>query len=383
MVEKRPLKFLSLPAAGQTHVDIGPINLCDAPKIDTGKNKTSAVYGQDLNSTDLLLFGANKYLKEIISKEYGLCENFTWKFPEAFSTTSKKVIINDGENKYFIKEKPKYCCEPYNLALSEQFQRFLSERTDFVPKIINTKSGNPYLRIANTFFFVTEFAEGRMFNGSIRDVENAGEVLGKMHKLSSEFSFPYLHKKYASGDTIQFIEMADQLKGASADPWKEKTIKALKTMVSRYSGDLDKDVPYIVNHADYAPFNLVYGKDHVVAVNDFDNVDFRPRVRDLAGAIVSFCDGLSYAGTTSSLRKPIPTSLNLEKVKAFIKGYIANAPTISKEEETDLVGEICVRWAKIMSLGIIRGDFNYEDVFQALPFKMFVEKTIPGIINTD
>lgn len=108
-----------------------------------------------------------------MSEEYGIGSNFSSEFPSTFSTTSRKVIIDDGKHKYFIKEKPKYSCNPYNLSLSAQFQKFLADRTDFVPTIINTKSGSLYLKIGETHFFTTEFKEGRIFNGSIQDTTNA------------------------------------------------------------------------------------------------------------------------------------------------------------------------------------------------------------------
>ncbi len=201
-----------------------------------------------------------------------------------------------------------------------------------------------------------------------------------MHNHSQKFEFPGLQKRNATEDVLPFIDIAEGLKGADHYRWKEEAILALRTTVDKYGGQLDQDVPYVVNHGDYAPFNLVYDETGVTALNDFDNVEYRTRVRDLAGAIVSFCDGLSYAGATSTLRRPIATSFDPEKARIFVKGYLEAAPPLSDEEKADLVGEINVRWSKIMALGIMRGDFNYHDVLEALPFQAFVEQNIPAII---
>lgn len=376
-MNEHPPKLLGLPTPSKSRVGDETIK----PNQTSNAENRPIVYGRDLNSSDLLLLSPNEFLKRVMGEEYGIGNNFSSEFPSAFSTTSRKVIVDDGKHKYFIKEKPRYSCNPYNLSLSGQFQQFLSDRTDFVPRIISTKSGNPYLQIGETHFLTTEFKEGRIFNGSTQDAENAGTTLGKIHFFSQGFDFPDLRKRYAEEDALQFINMADQLKGTQDDQWKQEAVLALKAIVGKYSGQLDRDVPYLVNHADYAPFNLVYDKNGaVVAVNDFDNVDYRPRIRDIAGAVISFCDGLSYAGTTSTLRKPISTSLSLEKAKAFIKGYTTNSPVLSQEEKAELVGEMSIRWAKIMSLGIVRGDFSYHDVLQALPFQAFVEKNLPTIL---
>lgn len=303
------------------------------------------------------------------------------RFFRAFSTTSRKVIINDGAHHYFIKEKPKYCCTEYSLSLAAEFQSFLAGRSDFVPRIIQTSSGSPYLKLGQAYFLATQYVEGRMFNGTVSDVRGAGETLGEMHTLSQEFTFPNQHNLHASEDAIQFIDLAEQLPGTEGDIWKGKTVLALRRIVDKYKDRLDTDVQYIVNHGDYAPFNLVYDKEgSVAAVNDFDNVNFRPRTRDVAGAILSFCDGLSYAGATSTLRRPIATTLNVEKTRAFIEGYKANSQPLDEKEKNDLVGEMCIRWVKIMSLGIVRGDFNYEDVFNALGFADFIEEQIPQLI---
>lgn len=351
-------------------------------RISVPKPEVSTkTYGRDLNTSDLLLLGAYESLQRIMFDEYGIGGNCTWEYPESFSTTSRKVILDDGNKKYFVKEKPKYCCTPYSLSLAAQFQELLAEQTDFVPRIIPTKSGSPYLQLGSTLFFTTEFVEGRMFNGSINDVESAGATLGRFHHLSQEFSFPNPRHLQASGDALQFVDLADQLNGAQDDIWRGRTVTALRGVVDKYKGNLDENVPYIVNHGDYAPFNLVYDlSGNVVAVNDFDNVNYRPRTRDLAGAILSFCDGLSYAGATSTLRKPIATSVNKEKVRAFITGYETNSHPLSESEKADLIGELSVRWVKIMALGIVRGDFNYEDVFNSLKFVDFIEEEIPKLL---
>src|SRR5258705_3260276 len=86
------------------------------------------VYGRDLNTSDMLLLGPNNALAKIFIDEYSLNSAFECDYSETFSTTSQKVIVDDGIHHYFIKEKPKYCCTPYNLSLSAQFQAFLSER---------------------------------------------------------------------------------------------------------------------------------------------------------------------------------------------------------------------------------------------------------------
>ena len=371
-----PSKFLALPAPGGSHIKPEIPTLPQMPANDS----RSVVYGNDLNSSDLLLLGANRSLRGIMVEEYGIGNNFSWEFPTAFSTTSRKVIVDDGDHKYFIKEKPSYSCTPYKLGISARFQEFLSEETSFVPRIINTKSGSPYLQIGDAYFFTTDFKEGRMFNGSLQDVKAAGVALGIMHNHSQKFEFPGLQKRNATEDVLPFIDIAEGLKGADHYRWKEEAILALRTTVDKYGGQLDQDVPYVVNHGDYAPFNLVYDETGVTALNDFDNVEYRTRVRDLAGAIVSFCDGLSYAGATSTLRRPIATSFDPEKARIFVKGYLEAAPPLSDEEKADLVGEINVRWSKIMALGIMRGDFNYHDVLEALPFQAFVEQNIPAII---
>lgn len=382
MPERYP-KLLALPAPNEANYSEKAIEgIVISVQPEKPEENRPVVYGRDLNSSDLLLLGVNKFLKKIMADEYGINEEFDWEYPTAFSSTSRKVIVEDVDGKYFVKEKPKYCCNPYSLSLASEFQCFLSEKTDFVPKIVHVKSGNPYLQIGDTLFFTTEFKQGRIFNASLRDIENAGKTLGTIHTLSQEFSFPNPRHIYASDDSMEFVELADKLKGAEKDEWRGETIESLRNIVEKYKVQLDGNTKkYLVNHGDYAPFNLVYdGNGRVVAVNDFDNVNFRPRTRDIAGALLSFCDGLSYAGATSTLRRPIAVTLNLEKARGFMKGYLANTTPLSFEEKSDLVGEICVRWVKIMALGIVRGDFNYKDVLNSLGFVNYLENNIPTLI---
>lgn len=381
-IEYNNKRFLALPVPDEAnYVEVVEGVVISEQPQESDNNRT-VTYGRDLNSSDLLLLGVNKPLKKIMAYEYGIGEEFSWEYPAVFSSTSRKVIIDDGGGRYFVKEKPKYCCNPYSLSLAAQFQRFLSEKTDFVPKIIPVKSGDPYLKIGETSFFTTEFKQGRIFNASLRDIENAGSALGTIHILSQEFSFPDPRHIHASEDSLEFVELADKLKGAEKDGWRQETIKSLRNIVGKYKRQLDGNTKtYMVNHGDYAPFNLVYDENgRVVAVNDFDNVNFRPRTRDIAGALLSFGDGLSYAGATSTLRKPIAITLNLGKARAFMKGYLANSAPLSPQEKSDLVGEMCVRWVKIMALGIVRGDFNYKDVLNSLGFVDYLENNISTLI---
>lgn len=341
------------------------------------------VYGRDLNTGDLLFAShAEQIIFDRVIEMYGLSGLTSLESPQSISTTSRKIIITCDQGTFFLKEKAKYCCNPGALRLSSTFQSHIAEETGLAPKIIPTIEGQPYCVIGSKIFLMTEYKTGRLFRGNTEDIQNAAGALAVLHTSSLNFSYPEDSLLKSSLDDANiFIDMADGLPSAIQDPYKKEAISFLRRTVQRRPNGA-VSVPIIVNHGDFAPFNLVFSDNGVEAINDFDNCNLFVRVRDLADPIITFCDGVNYAGATSSFRRPISHKFSLEKASVFLKSYCDVAGELLPGEREVLVTEVLNRWAELMALGIVRGDFAYYDTLQAAEFPEFVLKELPQLLET-
>lgn len=347
------------------------------PSTDHASRVPKRIYGKDLNPADIFLTSkSDLYTFHKILAAYGINNVTSLDFPTTFSTTSRKLIIFTSNQAYFLKEKPLYCCSPDALHLSASFQDYLAKRLDFVPPIVYTLDHKPYFQFGSRTFLLTEFRRGRIFRATLEDVKSAGEALGKLHTVSYEYSTGTTFPKKSSRDDAQtFIQMAAALPGSENDPWKIQVIDNLLDTINNYKIN-NPGLPYIVNHGDPAPFNLVFSNQGVIAVNDFDNSGNYPRIRDVADGIVTHADGVNYAGTTSSFKTPITEQFSINKAKEYLASYLHYAPAFTQAEKGSLLSEICNRWCELMALGLVRGDFGYYDLVNKLRFPQFTEEHI-------
>lgn len=336
-------------------------------------------YGSWLNNTHNFLENKwDRFTLNTVLSEYGIFNIDNTSYPDAISVTSRKVILETDKEAFFLKEKAKYCSTPLMLNSAANFQSYLSKQLDYIPKIIHTADDKPYVSYGTRFFLLTKLHKGRLFNGSINDVSNAGTALGELHRQS--YNYPLINEapqKKSQQDCEEFIGLASKLENTQNDEYKSSTLNFLSSIVNEEA----EMILHIMNHGDYAPFNLVFNDEKVQAINDFDNCAIFPRVRDLADGILTFGQAINYAAATSIMRRPISTQFDIIKAKTFFNSYIQKAGSLSSNEKQGLVIEIKNRWAELMALGIVRGDFNYFDVHQASSFIKFIDNNIERVIS--
>ena len=191
-------------------------------------------------------------------------------------------------------------------------------------------------------------------------------------------------KKLSFDESIAFVEMAAGLSGTDEDPYRDYVLNYLKEILTRNKVNTanNSQLVHIIIHGDFSPFNMVFNETGIVAANDFDNCGHHPRIRELGEAIMTFCDGINYAGSTSSYRRPISTRFNIVKAKVFFSAYLARIEQpLTQEELLTFPSEMKTLWVELMALGLVRGDFNFYDVSQGLGFLNFVDENIKDVLK--
>ncbi|MCA9940878.1 MAG: phosphotransferase [Anaerolineales bacterium] len=357
-----------------------------APPLPEADRRETDVYGRELTHTDLLLgAGTDNLLLRRIAAQYKIGPIRGFSYPAVVTTTSRKAIIHTTDGAYFLKEKPDYCADPLSITLATGFQHFLAERLPFVPRIIRTRDNGFFVPANGRKYVLTVFQPGRMFRGADADIEMAAAALAWMHNAAAEFAIPETYPRKSSYDETRFFwQRAYDLAGSARALDKEPAMMGLRAFMEQ-AGDKaspDAGIRHLITHGDYSPLNLVFSATGVAAVNDFDNCDHHPRVRDLAEAMLTFSDGVSYAGNTSNLRRPIATRYDREKARLFYHTYQAHTRfPLSDAEKRLVTGEMIFIWIELMCLGLVRGDFNYHDVFNSLSMGKSITTMTPQITD--
>lgn len=359
---------LQIPERAITH--LGP----DFGEEVTGV-QPNMVYGQDLNSSDVLfLEKAEHEITQAIADEFGVGTIYATSHPLHHSTTSRKTIIHTDCGIFFLKEKALYASDDAHIVLVSEFQNVLANSLVEIPPALVTTDGRFYSSRGDRKYVLSPAVAGEAFSGKIEQTRNAAVMLAQIHNISTNYTQEKepenLTFKHSSDESEAFIKMAAELPRARDDPDKPFVISALYDIVKANRITPSSKIIKLIAHGDFTPSNLLFNESgEVVAIVDFDNSAYHVRIRDLAEALITFCGAINYKGNTSSLRYPISTAINNAHITVFMKNYVSqlNKP-LSSEEIAAIPSEVALVWTELMALGLVRGDFNYSHVKAGLPF---------------
>ncbi|MEK7518156.1 MAG: phosphotransferase [Patescibacteria group bacterium] len=320
--------------------------------------------GNTLEDTDILfaLQKERKNLLPILSHEYGI--SFVDKFSDmnlASFTSLKRIIHDEKGNKYFLKQKPSYSLDEPRRTRSALMQSTLSDYLPFVPPILFTRDDSPYAQIGTRTFLLTKFVEGDYYIGKHEQSFACARALAEIHKYSGSVLPMQSDPVDFTEETIDFIRLVEQVDFPALD-LKSSVVDHMKEKIYVYRSSNEGKLGWL--HGDFAPSNMVFQQDNLVAVNDFDNVTYGVLSRDIAECLITHCD-INYAGSMSSLRVPIRTSIDVDRMEKMI-GFYLEASSLKKYDIIDMPKQMVLVWIELMSLGLARGDFSLRDVDTAL-----------------
>jgi phosphoglycolate phosphatase-like HAD superfamily hydrolase len=316
----------------------------------------------NLNTIDVLFLGADDHieLSSLIQSEYNI-KIISYNFPDFVSFTSRKVILNTDKGDFFLKEKPQYCCSDDRLKFAADFQNHLSNKINIVPAIFKTIDGKDYLEWKGRYFFLTKYYPGRIYNGSLEDLNATLNMLYIYNEAKSGFNSN--HTKMGSYDVLVPIEVIEsELHSESDKKILERAKHVREKLILEYKKFNYSE--YICSHGDLSLFNIIYSKNTVIALNDFDNASILPKMQDFAEFLVS-ASLINYLAPLTNLKLPVfsyPEISTLKEILHFYK-YKMNF------SDTDLnflalLSELV--WFDIITLAVIKGDYLISDIENVL-----------------
>ncbi|MBY9073990.1 phosphotransferase [Nocardioides sp. WL0053] len=192
------------------------------------------------------------------------------------------------------------------LAAQLELMRMLRLRGLPVPLPYPTRSGHDHAVVDGRFWTVTRAIAGRRFDDASEEhLRQLGRTLGRYHRLTEDLDA-------GEGDPGLLTE----LRARQADPGLPPEVSARAAEVITRLAGLAPDLPRAVVHGGARRGSLVFQRDRVVGVLDFDSAHADVRVLDLA--VAAHDVGKVYTEHGASDHK---VRIDLHRVHALLAAY--------------------------------------------------------------
>ena len=313
----------------------------------------------NLNTHDVLFINSPEFkdFQSALEHTYNF-KMQTARLPEHISFTSRKVLIDTDKGTFFLKEKPLYCSGEFESKLAADFQKFISSNLNIVPKPVQTVFNDSYFVWGGRLYFLTQYLQGRVYNGSIHDLRQILEVLGTFRAVAREYisdSKPF--EPFDLLVPLAYIHANTQEDGKVLKT-AEKILIDLKQKYKALRPTL-----YAVAHGDFSIFNVLFNEGGVVALNDFDNAKKLPAVQDLAEFLVS-STLVNYVAPLSNLKHPVYVTPHTASFDTVLTYFAKLNLTPDDWARVALQAEIA--WFDLLTLAVVKGDYTLRDIAPAL-----------------
>jgi Ser/Thr protein kinase RdoA (MazF antagonist) len=306
---------------------------------------------------------------------------------EKGSPTAPKLLVSAGGREYLLKRRQKGMDYPPSVAFSHGLQIHLAHRQFPLPHLIGTrKDDNSMVQIDGNVYEMFEFLHGDRFDYTSESTQDAGRVFALFNKLlrdyKSEFEPPVggYHDHPALYLGFERLEMF--LQDTSVTPEEDRAearerMERIKAKYTQAKNTVDalglKKWKMELAHADWHPGNMMFVRQRVVAVIDFDGARVQQRIVDVANGALQFCVLLQKGDP-----REWPDHLHAGRLKSFLQGYesVEQLTTAEVEAAPWLMMEslICEIIFSIRKTGTMHG-------FGAHLWLMMLEKKINWIEN--
>jgi len=235
-----------------------------------------------------------------------------------------KMIIYTQKGTFLLKRRSPGKNDLYHVAFTHAVQTHLAEKSFLLPSIITTKNqNNTMLRLNGHIYELFEFITGTRYNGSPAETLDAGKQLAKCHLYIADFSSDFPPLKGTFHDAAVVRHKLKTTGSAKSDKKDNKLCKISDTLMRLYNQSsirvnqlgFDNWKQQVI-HADWHPGNMLFDKNKLVAVLDFDSIRIAPPVVDLANAMLQF----SIVGNRPN-PADWPAYLDQAKLIQLLNGY--------------------------------------------------------------
>ncbi len=244
------------------------------------------------------------------------------------SRASPKVGIVASAGKFLLKKRAAKRRSKRRVALAHAIQRHLAERSFPIARLVPTRDdGAPAARIGEEVYELFEFVPGEEYDATPEKTREAGRVLALFHQQLADFEVPENASRGSYHDVVGIrtalnsmassISSHDSVVGYESD--LDATVQVLydeyDAAAERVNDIGDGNLPMQIVHADWHPGNMLYRRDKIVAVLDYDACRLAERVIDVANGM------LHFSLLTGRHPNEWPDHPDEDRMAAFCEGY--------------------------------------------------------------
>lgn len=264
-------------------------------------------------------------------------------------TRNRNFAVRTDEGAWFIRQRYSGYCAPGWIAFDDGVLQFLGERNVPVAVPRAGRDGRTWYRADDAVWQVFPFVSGHtQVEGDAGDAAAVGEALARFHAAGSTFPERY-DKLGPRGEACphEILAMADRLEQeapACAGPlthYREWIREAQAALPDECYAAL----PHTLIHGDPQPANILCEDGRVTALVDADWCAWRPRIYDVAFALLFCCathdtpiDGESIWSLTQAPR------IGPRLVEAFMATYAERCGPLEPAERTALRAQMILSW---------------------------------------
>ncbi|MBU0718775.1 MAG: phosphotransferase [Planctomycetes bacterium] len=246
------------------------------------------------------------------------------------SSGSPKVGIVAERGKFVLKRRAAERANPERVNFAHQVQTHLADRGFPLAKLILTRDrADSVVRLRDHAYELFEFIAGEPFQKTVSEAYDAGMVLARFHEATEDVVMPVslksLRGDYHDGAGVRtgLCSIESTLSSHESFVGNEDELSELvQSLLGTYdkaAGEANRlgvnSRPERIVHLDWHPGNILFRKQRVAAVVDYDSVRQSKLVLDAANGALQF--SIIAGGDPATW----PDELDQERFDAFLGGY--------------------------------------------------------------
>jgi homoserine kinase type II len=285
-------------------------------------------------------------------------------------TRNKNFRLQTTNGEFVMRDRYVGYRDPARLAFDHATLRFLAERGVPVVAPIRSRDGATYWQQGDRSWEVFTAVVGSHFRESnIDDLRALATALASFHREGREFRQASSQKVGPRGETDprELFRLVKQLKSDAPNEVRRYENWA-KVFGSALRDERFEALPHTLVHGDIQPANVLINAGRVSAFIDFDWCDWRPRIYDLAFAILLCCAAHETpidGGDIWSLSQPAEVVRDLASL--FLNTYEEAGWALSREESSALGPQLFLSWCHVRLAGAMKIEPSRRAEFLARP----------------
>lgn len=249
------------------------------------------------------------------------------------SRKSPKLLLKAERGNYLLKRRAIGKDEVQRVTFTHDLIAYLRGRQFPVPQLVVSKTDQTLVQQDERIYELFEFVAASRFNGSLVEAEGAGRTLARFHHASAGYRSEWQPEARSYHDRAEVRLALQTIPGTASSHESVVGHESELMMVSHDLEHLYEDAvalvrgagierwPHVLNHGDWHPGNMLFEREHVAVVLDFDAVRPNPPILELANAMLQFS---VLRDTTDP--DTWPAHFDETRMRRIMLGYVGRQP---------------------------------------------------------